>query len=148
MGKEELFRNPLHGLGAAPAGRLSGVPRASAMSGRCGTPEQVLEHGQVLGMFPEGTRSQGQGPAARQRPAQPGWHWQAKCPILPVALHGPQYMFRRFPKRTTVRMRFGDPICPEDGDTPLSLTDRLMFALAELLPPEARGAYRYRPAGF
>jgi hypothetical protein len=57
-------------------------------------------------------------------------------------------MFRRFPKRTTVQVRFGDPIFPQAGETHLSLTDRVMFALAELLPPESRGVYQFRPEGF
>ncbi len=146
MGKEELFRNPLmdwliRQLGGFPVYR--GEHDEWAMRHA----QSVLEQGQVLGMFPEGSRNKGNG----LRPAKIGvarLALESKAPILPSALHGPQFMFRRFPRRTTVTVRFGDPILPQPGETHLSLTDRVMFALAELLPPEARGAYRFRPEGF
>jgi len=146
MGKEELFRNPvmdwlLRQLGGFPVFR--GEHDEWAMRHA----QKVLERGQVLGMFPEGSRNKGNG----LRPAKTGIARLAlatQTPIVPVALHGPQYMFRGFPKRTLVRVHFGDPIAPQHGETHLSLTDRVMFALAALLPPEARGSYRFRPAGF
>ena len=146
MGKEELFRNPmmdwtLRQLGGFPVYR--GEHDEWAMRHA----QSVLEQGQVLGMFPEGSRNRGKGLS----PAKTGVARLAqatKTPIVPVALHGPQYMFHRFPRRTTVQVRFGDMIHPQPGETHLSLTDRVMFALAELLPPEARGAYRFRPPGF
>jgi 1-acyl-sn-glycerol-3-phosphate acyltransferase len=146
MGKEELFRNRamdwmIRQLGGFPVYR--GEHDEWAMQHA----QNVLEHGQVLGMFPEGSRNRGNG----LRPAKTGIARLAlatQAPIVPAALHGPQYMFRRFPGRTTVQVRFGDQIQPQPGETHLSLTDRVMFALADLLPPEARGAYKYRPAGF
>ncbi len=146
MGKEELYRNPamdwmLRQLGSFP------VYRGERDDWAMRHAQSVLEHGQVLGMFPEGARNRGKG----LRPAKSGVARLAlacKAPIVPAALHGPQYMFRRFPRRTTVQVRFGEIIRPQPGETHLSLTDRVMFALAELLPPEARGAYRFRPPGF
>jgi 1-acyl-sn-glycerol-3-phosphate acyltransferase len=146
MGKEELYRNPamdwmLRQLGSFPVYRGEHDDWAMRHA------QSVLEHGQVLGMFPEGSRNRGKG----LRTAKSGVARLAlasKTPIVPTALHGPQYMFRHFPGRTAVRVRFGDMIYPQPGETYLSLTDRVMFALAELLPPEARGAYRFRPAGF
>jgi 1-acyl-sn-glycerol-3-phosphate acyltransferase len=146
MGKEELYRNPamdwlLRQMGSFP------VYRGEHDNWAMQHAQTILAHGQVLGMFPEGSRNKGHG----LRPAKSGVARLAlagKTPIVPAALHGPQYMFRRFPGRTTVQVRFGDPIYPQPGETHLSLTDRVMFALAELLPPEARGAYRFRPAGF
>jgi 1-acyl-sn-glycerol-3-phosphate acyltransferase len=146
MGKEELFRNPimdklLRELGGFP------VYRGERDEWAMRHAQSVLEHGQVLGMFPEGSRSQGIG----LRPAKTGIARLAlatKAPIVPAGLHGPQYMFRHFPRRTSVRVRFGDPILPQENETHLSLTDRVMFALAELLPPESRGVYQFRPEGF
>jgi 1-acyl-sn-glycerol-3-phosphate acyltransferase len=146
MGKEELFRNPimdwlLRQLGGFPVYR--GERDEWAMQHA----QSVLEQGRVLGMFPEGSRNKGNG----LRPAKTGIARLAmatKAPIVPTALHGPQYMFRHFPRRTTVQVRFGDPILHQHGETHLSLTDRVMFALAELLPPEARGSYSFRPEGF
>jgi 1-acyl-sn-glycerol-3-phosphate acyltransferase len=146
MGKEELFRNPqmdwlLRQLGGFP------VYRGERDEWAMRHAQSVLEHGQVLGMFPEGSRSKGIGLRSAKtgiaRLAQ-----TANAPLVPAALHGTQYMFRRFPKRTRVLVRFGDPILPQADETHLSLTDRVMFALAELLPPESRGVYQFRPEGF
>jgi 1-acyl-sn-glycerol-3-phosphate acyltransferase len=146
MGKEELFRNPLMDWTIR---QLGGFPvyRGEHDEWALRHAQSVLERGQVLGMFPEGSRNKGNG----LRPAKTGvarLALRSKAPILPAALHGPQYMFHRFPRRTTVTVRFGDPILAQPGETHLSLTDRVMFALAELLPVEARGAYRFRPPGF
>jgi 1-acyl-sn-glycerol-3-phosphate acyltransferase len=147
MGKEELFRNPtmdwaLRQLGGFPVYRSTGDEWALRHA------EKVLRAGKVLGMFPEGTRSKGKG----LKPAKTGFARLALaigCPIQPVALHGPQYMFRRVQRRRTeVMVTFGEPIYPEGEDSPLGLTDQLMFALAAMLPVEMRGAYRSRPAGF
>jgi 1-acyl-sn-glycerol-3-phosphate acyltransferase len=146
MGKEELYRNPvmdwmLRQMGSFPVYRGEGDDWAMRHA------QSVLEHGQVLGMFPEGARNRGNG----LRPGKSGvarLSLACHAPVMPVALHGPQYMFRRIPNRTPVQVRFGELIQPQSGETLLSLTDRVMFALADLLPPEARGAYRYRPPGF
>lgn len=146
MGKEELFRQPamdwlLRQLGGFPVHR--GANDAWAMAHA----RKVLEKGQVLGIFPEGKRSKGHG----LHPGKSGaarLAIEAGCPIVPMAIHGPQYLFRRFPRRTQIHITLGKPIEPKSRETPLALTDRLMFTLAGMLPPEERGVYRSRPAGF
>ena len=146
MGKAELFQNQFASwvfrqLGGFPVYRGERDEWAIRHS------RQVLEQGQALGMFPEGTRTRGKG----LHIAKPGVARLAlavKCPIVPAALHGPQYMFRHFPRRTQVSISLGEPIIPERWETTLNLTDRMMFAIADLLPPEARGIYLHRPAGF
>jgi hypothetical protein len=37
---------------------------------------------------------------------------------------------------------------PAPGETPLALTDRLMFSMAAALPEELRGVYAEIPKGF
>jgi 1-acyl-sn-glycerol-3-phosphate acyltransferase len=146
MGKEELFRHPamdwgLRQLGGFPVYRGTGDEWAMRHA------EQVLRAGQVLGIFPEGTRSKGKG----LRPAKTGAARLALavgCPIQPVALHGPQYIFRRPSRRVTVSVSFAEPVLPDEDDSLLSLTDRFMFAMANMLPVELRGAYRTQPEGF
>jgi 1-acyl-sn-glycerol-3-phosphate acyltransferase len=147
MGKEELFRNPamdwaIRQLGGFPVYRSTGDEWALRHA------ERVLQAGEVLGMFPEGTRSKGKG----LKPAKTGvarLALAAGCPIQPAALHGPQYVFQRVQRRRTeVTITFGELIYPETKDSPLSLTDRFMFAMAAMLPVEMRGAYRSRPPGF
>ncbi len=146
MGKEELFRNPVMDIALR---HLGGFPvyRGARDEWAMQHAENLLRNGQVLGMFPEGKRSKGQG----LRLAKTGVARLALavgCPIVPLALHGPQYMFARFPHRTRVHIIVGEPIQPQPGETPVGLTDRIMFTLAEMLPPELRGVYRYRPSGF
>jgi 1-acyl-sn-glycerol-3-phosphate acyltransferase len=146
MGKEELFRNPvmdraLRELGAFPVYRGAQDVWAIRHS------QRVLEHGQVLGIFPEGTRNKGSG----LRPAKTGaarLALEARCPIVPVAIQGTQDMFKHFPHRSRVTITVGEPIQPQPGEMHIDLTERMMFALAEMLPQEARGVYRYRPPGF
>lgn len=146
MGKEELFRNPLMDWALR---QLGGFPvyRGAQDTWAIAHAERVLQHGQVLGIFPEGTRNKGHG----LRTAKTGAARLAQkmnCPIVPMALHGTQYLIGRFPRRGNVHIKIGEPIYSERNESALSLTDRVMFTLAEMLPPEARGAYRYRPPGF
>lgn len=144
MGKEELFKNPVQSwlirqLGAFPVRRGGGDEWALRYAAR------VLEHGQVLAMFPEGKRSKENG----LREAKTGvarLAIQANCPIAPMAVSGTQYMFRRFPARTQVSISLAEPIYPKQGETPLELTERVMLAIASMLPPDARGVYTHRVA--
>lgn len=139
MGKEELFRSaPLdwtfRQLGSFPVYR--GERDAWAIQHAL----RVLANGQVLGIFPEGSRSKGRG----LRPAKAGaarLAIEAGCPIAPMAIHGTQYMFARFPHRTRVSLNLGRTIHPQRGESPEALTERLMRTLAGLLPREDRGVY-------
>ncbi|MBM3152355.1 MAG: 1-acyl-sn-glycerol-3-phosphate acyltransferase [Chloroflexi bacterium] len=146
MGKAELFNNPLihfffRNMGAFP------VFRGERDEWAIRHAQRVLEAGQVLGMFPEGTRSHGRGlkvaktGAARLAIA-------AGCPIIPVAVDGREPFFKRFPRRTRVRIRVCAPIHPAPDELPLALTDRLMLTLSENLPSELRGVYTQAPADF
>jgi 1-acyl-sn-glycerol-3-phosphate acyltransferase len=146
MAKAELFENTFSDflyrqLGAFPVWRGEKDEWALRHA------RQVLERGLVLGMFPEGKRSKKSGLS----PAKTGTARLALsfgCPILPAALLGTREMFRRFPRRTEIRLQFGSPIYPRPGESALGLTDRLMFYIGEMLPSEARGAYTSHPDGF
>jgi 1-acyl-sn-glycerol-3-phosphate acyltransferase len=146
MGKAELFHPDWLDAGLR---RMGGFPvvRGEGDAWAMQHAERVLAHNQVLGMFPEGTRSRGRG----LRTAKTGVARLAittGAPVVPAAIHGVQYMFRHFPRRTRVRVSIGEPIYPERGETHLGLTERIMFAMADMLPPEARGVYRHHPPGF
>lgn len=146
MGKAELFKNPfldpvLRRLGGFPVYRSTRDVWAIQHA------EQILERGQVLGIFPEGKRSQGRGlRTAKTGAARFALH--AGVPIVPMAVVGTDQMFKRFPRRTKVTISVGEPIYPQDDESPLELTDRLMFTLADMLPPRLRGVYAVKPAGF
>jgi len=146
MGKAELFKNPIvdaviRRMGAFPVSRDKKDPWAYNHA------LKVLEHGQTLGMFPEGTRSKGRGlGVAKTGVARLAI--EAGAPIVPMAIVGSDKFFQRFPRRTRVTVSLLPPIQPFPGETPLALTDRLMFTLAAALPVEMRGVYAELPKGF
>jgi 1-acyl-sn-glycerol-3-phosphate acyltransferase len=146
MGKAELFKNPLMDLAIR---NLSGFPvnRGETDVWAMRHAAKVLAHGQTLGMFPEGTRSKGRGlKVAKTGSARLAI--EAHCPILPMAIVGSDQFFKRFPRRTLVRITLLQPLLPKLGENPLALTDRLMFTLAQGLPEELRGVYTEVPEGF
>ena len=146
MGKAELFKNPLMDLVIR---NLSGFPvnRGEMDLWAMRHAAKVLAHGQTLGMFPEGTRSKGMGlKVAKTGSARLAI--EAHCPILPMAIVGSDQFFKRFPRRTLVRITLLQPLLPKLGENPLALTDRLMFTLAQGLPEELRGVYTEVPEGF
>lgn len=146
MGKEELFRNilldaVLRRMGGFPVHRGAGDQWALKHARR------VLDAGQVCGIFPEGSRSKGRGLRAGKTGAA-RLALESGCPILPMAVNGTQHMFKGFFKRVPVTIHLGPPIYPTPGESPLELTDRLMFTLADMLPAELRGMYAQKPEGF
>ena len=109
--------------------------------------KKVLEHKQTLGMFPEGTRSKGRGLAVA-KPGSARLAIEANCPVTPMAITGVDQFFKRFPHRAHVIVTFLPPLLPKPDETPLALTDRMMFALASALPEDMRGVYAEVPKGF
>lgn len=146
MAKAELFKFPLmdvalRNLGAFPVYR--GEKDAWAMRHA----RVVLEHRQTLGMFPEGTRNKGKGLGlARTGTARTAI--ETKSPIVPMVLVGTDGFFKHFPRRSNVTVKLLPPLLPNPGETPLSLTDRLMFSMAAALPEDMRGVYAEIPKGF
>jgi 1-acyl-sn-glycerol-3-phosphate acyltransferase len=145
MGKAELFNTPLdlilRVLCAFPVNRGEKDEWALRHA------HKILAQGQTLGMFPEGTRSKGRGLAV----AKTGTARMAiemNCPIIPVTVVGTDQVLKKFPRRTALTIKLLPPILPNSNDTPLSLTDRLMFTLAAELPETMRGVYAEVPKGF
>lgn len=109
----------------------------------------VLEEGGALIVYPEGHRVETGGLI----PAEPGAGFLARTacvPVLPVGLVGTRDCFpkgARWPRRRRVQVRFGRPLRIRDrrpdgarvGNQ--EAADAIMLAVAELLPPELRGAY-------
>lgn len=146
MAKSELFKFPLmdvalRNLGAFPVYRGEKDDWAQRHA------RKVLDHRQTLGMFPEGKRNKGCG-LAIAKTGTARLAIQTKSPIIPMVLVGTDKFFKRFPRRTPVTVKLLPPILPRPGETPLSLTDRLMFSIATELPEEMRGVYAENPKGF
>lgn len=146
MAKAELFKFlpmdwALRNLGAFPVHR--GEKDGWAMRHAY----KVLERGQALGMFPEGTRNKSRGlGVAKTGTAKLAI--ESQSPIMPMVIIGSDQFFTRFPHRTPVTIKILPPILPGSGETPLALTDRLMFSMAHALPENMRGVYAEIPTGF
>jgi 1-acyl-sn-glycerol-3-phosphate acyltransferase len=146
MGKAELFKNPLmdvvfRNLGSFPVYR--GERDAWALQ----QARRVLEHEQVLGMFPEGTRSKGGGLGVAKT-GSARLALETGSPILPMVVIGSDHFFQDSPRRARVQIKLLPLLLPHYDETPISLTDRLMFTLAEALPEGMRGVYADFPKGF
>jgi len=145
MAKSELFTHKLMGwfirqLGAFPVQRGASDQWALAHS------RKLLDHGLVLAIFPEGTRSRGGLSVAKTGAARLAI--EKNVPIVPLAISGTQCLFKKFPHRAEVHINISAPVLPEPDADPISLTDQFMFTLASNLPAELRGAYAARPRGF
>lgn len=98
-------------------------------------------------MFPEGTRSRGKG-LALAKPGAARLAIEMNCPVTVVSVDGIQNLFKTFPRRTRVKVSIAPPIFPGADDSPLSLTDKIMFTMAANLPEDLRGVYAETPPGF
>lgn len=146
MAKAELFRFALmdvvlRNLGAFPVYRGEKDGWAMRHAG------MVLEHKQTLGMFPEGTRNKGKG-LGLAKTGTARMAIENNAPIIPMVVTGTDRFFKGFPRRANVTVKLLPPLLPLPGETPLSLTDRLMFSMAAALPEEMRGVYAEIPKGF
>jgi 1-acyl-sn-glycerol-3-phosphate acyltransferase len=118
MAKAELFVGPLgwilHWIGQFPV-RRGGIDREALRQ-----TDAVLARGSMLGLFPEGTRGDGQFSAVH-----PGLAYvmvRQRCPVLPVVIFGTERVRRRFgwlPFASPVRIVIGPAI-----DLPRSTSDR------------------------
>jgi 1-acyl-sn-glycerol-3-phosphate acyltransferase len=143
MGKAELFQiRPVHWLFR----QLGGFPvyRGERDFWALDHARKVLSTGQMVAIFPEGTRSRGVG-LALAKPGAAKLAIEMNCPVVVVAVAGIQRLFKNFPHPTVVHVGISPPLYPAPDDSPLSLTDKIMFTLAANLPVELRGVYAERP---
>ncbi len=128
MAKAELFVWPLgwilHWIGQFPV-RRGGIDREALRH-----TDAVLARGSVLGLFPEGTRGDGQ--FASVHPGLAYIMVRQQCPVVPVAIFGTERVRRRFgwlPFASPIRIVIGPAI-----DLPQSTGDRAgRRAASELL---------------
>jgi len=108
----------------------------------------VLKHGEVLGMAPEGTRARGTYALQKGKTGPAYIATRADVRIVPVGLTGSEKIKHNLPRlrRTDVRIVVGKPFrLPESGRVERQklheYTDLIMRSIAELLPEEYRGVY-------
>jgi 1-acyl-sn-glycerol-3-phosphate acyltransferase len=141
MAKRELFGDPIrkwgfHVLGGFPVRREIADVRAMDIG------LAILERGEVLGLYPEGTRSR----SREMRPFLKGGAWLALksgAPIVPAGISGTERSApegQRRPLRKSVRIEFGKAIqvepvrgARERRERAGELTDRLLEAITFLV---------------
>ena len=151
MAKHEALRWPIVGLLMRLAGAFP-VRRLEADIGALRQASRVLHEGEVLAMFPEGTRSKEGGLGS----AYPGTAFVALrtgTPILPIGITGtetigfPRVLFDAVRlRRARVRVVIGDPfflppVSRITAEEVIHCTDVIMDRIASLLPPSYRGQY-------
>lgn len=148
MAKAESFRvNPLlswflRGTGVFP------VERAKQDIGALRKAVSIVREGNILGMFPEGTRSRdGQLQLGKTGTARIAI--AADAPVVPAAVIGSPQIFKNWWKpvrRPEVVVRYGPPLywarSKRDETASKDFTEEIMLSIASLLPPELRGVYR------
>lgn len=143
MAKQEVFQMPLVGgflraLGNFPVRRGEGDREALE------TALRVLEAGQPLGFFPEGTRSKD----GRLRRAKPGIAFLARrsgAPVVPVAISGTPRAGISIPRRGSITVRVGAALTASElgagARDDQAVADAIMRGVADLLPQHMRGVY-------
>ena len=161
LGKSEYFtgkgvkgyatRAFMEGVGTIPVHRGGG--RASEAALRTGL--QVLQGGELLGIYPEGTRSP-DGRLYRGKTGGARMAIEAGVPIIPVAMIGTevaQPIGTTVPKRTDIGVRIGPAVRldayagrQDDRDALREVTDTVMRAIQELSGQEYvdRDAAQYK----
>ena len=139
MSKAELFQNPLSAwffnkIGSFPVKRGE-FDRRSLLNAK-----KVLDSGLALMMFPEGTRTFGQG-MTEARSGSAHLAMRNDSAILPVAISGAENILKHCLKKANVTVEFGPLIRPGENETAQALTVRLMRAIAVMLPEGYRGVY-------
>ncbi|HVB22543.1 MAG TPA: lysophospholipid acyltransferase family protein [Ktedonobacteraceae bacterium] len=142
MAKEEYYTSKLawlvRFLGAFPVKRGEGDRQAL----RAG--EEQLKKGNILTIFPEGTRSR----SRKMAKAHAGMGMialRSGVPVVPVAIWGSEKTFKKF--RPQVTISYGEPMVLKPKGKKVTrgdineATEQVMRKIAEMLPPEYRGAY-------
>ncbi len=161
LGKEEYFtgsgvkgyatKSFMEGVGTIPVHRGGG--RASEAAIKTGL--EVVRGGELLGIYPEGTRSP-DGRLYRGKTGAARMAIEGGVPIIPVAMIDTdiaQPIGKRVPTRHPVGVKIGAPISlaeftgkHEDREALREATDRVMHAIADLSGQEyfARDAGQYK----
>lgn len=121
------------------------VRRGQGDKSALGNAVLTARRGNIVAMFPEGTRSR-TGALMRGRTGAARIALAAEVPVIPAAVVNATAIFkRRSLRRPLVTVRFGEPIHWEADESDFlsatEYTEAVMGSIAELLPPEQRGFY-------
>jgi 1-acyl-sn-glycerol-3-phosphate acyltransferase len=149
MGKVEVFKIPVLGacfraLGGFPVAR-DGTDRKAVRDSMA-----MLQSGEKLAVFPEGTRQNG----PKIQPLQPGAAYlalRAGVPIVPIGIAGSEEIMRSrsrlFPRFDRVAIVVGEPVVPParaKSTVPRADVDALTAQLADALQQTLDEAFELR----
>jgi 1-acyl-sn-glycerol-3-phosphate acyltransferase len=131
LAKASLWKNPLlrwllDGMGQIP------VRRGQADSSALKAAVQSLSAGGCIGIFPEGSRSQGQQLRARSGAGRLA-HAVPQARIVCAAVSG-TVDIARFPRRPRLTVTFFEPTPPPPSESALELAERLTAELRAVAP--------------
>jgi putative phosphoserine phosphatase/1-acylglycerol-3-phosphate O-acyltransferase len=148
LGKKELFDVPVLGSFIAAAGGIR-VDRAEGGAVSYDMAALALEGGEMVGLLPEGTIPRGEAffdPVLKGKTRAARLAAASRAPVIPVGMWGTEKVWPRSSKLPnllslsnppTVRIRVGPPV-ELKYRSPAADTTRIMAAISDLLPPEAR----------
>lgn len=147
LAKREMFDTPILGTISRLAGGIP-VDRGTGSDAPLRNATEALQAGEMVAIAPQGTIPRGHDffdPVLKGRPGAAQLAIDAKADVYPVALWGTELVWPRNKKapmfdprdRPTVSVTVGGPV---DLKRRKATTDtkRIMTALTDLLPPEAR----------
>jgi 1-acyl-sn-glycerol-3-phosphate acyltransferase len=137
MARDNLFSKPFIGW-ALPRLWSFPIARASADRTAIARATNLLKAGEVVGIFPEGTRRAPGELEAGTSEAHAGVAFialRAGVPVVPVGISGTEDALPRgakIPRFPQVTVRYGPPVCPEDFEG-LDRKERLAAMTAEIM---------------
>jgi 1-acyl-sn-glycerol-3-phosphate acyltransferase len=146
MAKDEMNHWPVIGFLARSAGVFF-VRRGEGDRAAQRLAFELLNEGRMIGVFPEGTRSR-DGVLREGRAGAALLAIRTGVRILPVGVAGTHRQFASWlPRRNRITIRIGQPfslpVQPDglDRDALRAGTERMMQAIAALLPAKQRGRW-------
>jgi putative phosphoserine phosphatase/1-acylglycerol-3-phosphate O-acyltransferase len=148
LGKREMFDAPVVGSIARALGGIR-VDRATGSDDPLVEAAAALASGELVAILPQGTIPRGRAffdPELTGRWGAARLAASAKVPVVPIGLWGTEEVWPRSERMPrvwnltsppTVRVRVGEPVDLE-LQSPEADTKRMMAAIVDLLPPEAR----------
>jgi 1-acyl-sn-glycerol-3-phosphate acyltransferase len=149
MAKAEAFSwHPIQSA-ILRAGGVFPVRRGKGDNAAIDTAVELAREGNLIAMFPEGTRSKS-GMLMRGKTGAARIALAAGVPIVPAVVTNSAFVMKRKGlQRPLVTVRFGKaiawhepvPVDADDGEVARVYTDRVMGEMAQMLPSELRGEY-------
>jgi len=149
LGKKEVFDAPIIG----PAAKAMGGIRVDRGSSKAAEPlrdaARALDAGEIVALMPQGTIPRGRAffdPVLVGKTGAARLAAMTRAPVIPVGIWGTEHVWPRRERVPRVWNVFNPPLITSRVGKPIALqyddakadTERIMAAIVDLLPPEAR----------